>query len=137
MAALVRVVALVIVMGVFLALLVTGLNGLLGLAGGMWTRFLLVIFFMAVMAVGRRQLLDISSRIADSTLHRLEGSRIGGAHGAAWIPPYQAGGLSGLGVTHTVRETTTDLPTLPRKRPEPLPTAAAAAWQQAQRKSSA
>ena len=135
-AALVRVVALVIVMGVFLALLVTGLNGLLGVAGGMWTRFLLVIFFMAVMAVGRRQLLDIASRFADSTLQRLEGGQIGGSHGAAWIRPYQAGGLSGLGVTHTVRETTTDLPALPRKKPQPVP-AVAAAWQQAQRRTSA
>ncbi|MEX1004135.1 MAG: type IV secretion system protein [Acidimicrobiia bacterium] len=136
-AALVRVVALVIVMGVFLALLVTGLNGLLGLAGGMWTRFLLVIFFMAVMAVGRRQLLDISQRLADSTLSRLEGSRIGGAHGAAWIRPYQAGGITGLGLTHTIRETTGDLPALPRRKPQPASTLTAAAWQQARRKDSA
>ncbi len=90
-AALVRVVALVVVRGVFLGLLVTGLNGLLGVAGGLWTRFLLVIFFMAVMAVGRRQLLDISSRFADSTLQRLKGGQIGGAHSATWIRPYQAG----------------------------------------------
>ena len=136
-AALVRVVALVIVMGVFLALLVTGLNGLLGVAGGMWTRFLLVIFFMAVMTVGRRQLLDISQRFADSTLQRLESNRIGGSHGATWIRPYQAGGLTGLGVTHTIRETTTDLPALPRKKPQPVPALAAAAWQQAQRRTSA
>ena len=47
-------------------MLVAGLNGLLDVTGGLWTRFLLVIFFMAVMAVGRRQLLDISSRFADS-----------------------------------------------------------------------
>jgi hypothetical protein len=134
-AALIRVVALVVVMGVFLALLVTGLNGLLSVAGGMWTRFLLVIFFMAVMAVGRRQLLDISSRMADSTLRRLEGGQIGGSHGAAWIRPYQAGGLSGLGVTHTVRETTVDLPALPHKKPQPAAGLAAAAWQQARRTS--
>jgi len=136
-AALIRVVALVIVMGVFLALLVTGLNGLLGVAGGMWTRFLLVIFFMAVMTVGRRQLLDISQRFADSTLQRLEGGQIGGSHGATWIRPYQTGGLTGLGVTHTVRETTTELPALPRKKPQPVPTLTAAAWQQAQRRTSA
>ncbi|MGF1668668.1 MAG: type IV secretion system protein, partial [Acidimicrobiia bacterium] len=120
-AALIRVVALVVVMGVFLALLVTGLNGLLSVAGGMWTRFLLVVFFMAVMAVGRRQLLDVSARFADSTLQRLEGTRIGGSHGATWIRPYQAGGLTGLGVTHTIRETTTELPSLPRKKPQPVP----------------
>ncbi|MDF1597507.1 MAG: hypothetical protein P1T08_15620 [Acidimicrobiia bacterium] len=136
-AALVRVVALVIVMGVFLALLVTGLNGLLGVSGGMWTRFLLVIFFMAVMAVGRRQLLDISQRFADSTLQRLESNRIGGSHGATWVRPYQAGGLTGLGVTHTIRETTTDIPALPRKKHQPAPALAAVAWQQAQRRTSA
>jgi hypothetical protein len=136
-AALVRVVALVIVMGVFLALLVTGLNGLLSVAGGMWTRFLLVIFFMAVMTVGRRQLLDIASRFADSTLGRLEGGQVGGSHGAAWIRPYQAGGLTGLGVTHTVRETTTDLPALPRKNPRAVSAVAAAAWQQVPRRTSA
>lgn len=135
-AALVRVVALVIVMGVFLALLVTGLNGLLGVAGGMWTRFLLVVFFMAVMTVGRRQLLDISQRFADSTLTRLEGSRIGGSHGAAWIRPYQSGGLTGLGVTHTVRETTAEVPGMPRLKRQP-PGLAAAAWQQARRRTPA
>ncbi len=134
-AALIRVVALVVVMGVFLALLVTGLNGLLSVAGGMWTRFLLVIFFMAVMTVGRRQLLDISQRFADSTLRRLEGGQIGGSHGAAWIRPYQAGGISGLGVTHTIRETTADLPTLPAKIPQPVAGLAAAAWQQTRRTS--
>ena len=135
-AALVRVVALVIVMGIFLALLVTGLNGLLGVAGGLWTRFLLVIFFMAVMAVGRRQLLDISARFADSTLQRLEGGQIGGAHGATWIRPYQAGGLTGLGVTRTVRETTADVPARPRRK-QHGPTLAATAWQAAQRRTSA
>lgn len=136
-AALTRIVALVIVMGIFLALLVTGLNGLLGTPGGMWTRFLLVIFFMAVMAVGRRQLLDISQRFADSTLQRLEGNRIGGSHGATWIRPYQAGGLTGLGVTRTIRETTADVPTVPRRKPRPITSAATSAWQQAQRRTSA
>lgn len=136
-AALVRVLALVIVMGVFLALLVTGLNGLLGVTGGMWTRFLLVIFFMAVMAVGRRQLLDISARMADSTLGRLEGAHIGGSHGATWIRPYQAGGLTGLGVTHTFRESTADIPSVPRTKTRPAPALAAAAWQQAKRKTPA
>ncbi len=135
-AALVRVVALVVVMGIFLALLVTGLNGLLGVAGGLRTRFLLVIFFMAVMAVGRRQLLDISSRFADSTLQRLEGGQIGGAHGATWIRPYQAGGLTGLGVTHTVRQTTAEIPVRPRRK-QHGPTLAATAWQAAQRRTSA
>jgi hypothetical protein len=135
--ALVRVVALVVVMGVFLAMLVTGLNGLLDVASGLWTRFLLVIFFMAVMAVGRRQLLDISSRFADSTLQRLEGGQIGGAHGATWIRPYQAGGLTGLGVTQTVRQATADIPARPRRKPSQTPTLAAAAWRQAQRRTSA
>lgn len=135
-AALVRVVALVVVMGVFLALLVTGLNGLLGVAGGLWTRFLLVIFFMAVMAVGRRQLLDISARISDSTLQRLEGGQIGGAHGATWIRPYQAGGLTGLGVTHTVREATADIPSRPHRRQRQTPALAAAVWRTAQRRTS-
>jgi len=136
-AALTRVVALVIVMGIFLALLVTGLNGLLGATGGMWTRFLLVIFFMAVMAVGRRQLLDISQRFADSTLQRLEGNRIGGSHGATWIRPYQAGGLTGLGITQTIRQAASEVPTLPRRKPESAHTLAAAAWQRAQRRTSA
>jgi hypothetical protein len=134
-AALVRIVALVVVMGIFLALLVTGLNGLLGVAGGMWTRFLLVIFFMAAMTVGRRHLLDISSRFADSTLQRLEGNRIGGSHGATWIRPYQAGGLTGLGVTRTIRESTAEAPTLPQRKPTPTgPSVAAVAWQQAKRR---
>ena len=136
-AALMRVAALVIVMGVFLALLVTGLNGLLGVAGGMWTRFLLVIFFMAVMWVGRRQLVDISSRFADSALHRLEGARLGGSHGAAWIRPYQAGGLTGLGLTQTVKESMADLPSRPRKNRRQLPASTATAWKQAQRRTSA
>jgi hypothetical protein len=109
-AALVRVVALIIAMGVFLALLVSGLTGLLGLTRGLWERFLLVIFFMAVMWVGRRQLLDISSRFADSTLARLDASRLGGGHGATWIRPYQAGGLTGLGVGHTIRESMAEIP---------------------------
>lgn len=108
--ALVRVLALIVVMGIFLALLVTGLTGILGLARGLWERFLLVVFFMAVMWVGRHQLVDISSRFADSTLHRLESARLGGAHGAAWTRPYQAGGLTGLGVAHTLRETAQDIP---------------------------
>jgi len=130
-AALVRIVALVVIMGIFLALLVTGLNGLLGLSGGMWTRFLLVIFFMAVMTVGRRHLLDISSRLADSTLQRLEGNRIGGGHGATWVRPYQAGGLTGLGVTRTIRESTAEVPSLPRRQTAQDSGLAAAAWQQA------
>lgn len=136
-AALVRIFALVVVMGIFLALLVIGLNGLLGLSGGMWTRFLLVIFFMAVMAVGRRHLLDIASRLADSTLQRLEGNRIGGGHGATWVRPYQAGGLTGLGVTRTIRESTAEVPTLPRRKPQETSGLAAVAWQQAQRRTSA
>ncbi len=134
-AALIRVVALVIVMGIFLALLVTGLNGLLGVPGGLWTRFLLVIFFMAVMWVGRRQLVDMSSRFADSTLQRLEAGGVGGSHGAAWIRPYQAGGLTGLGVTHTVNETVADLPTPPRHPRAPAPARAASKWQHARRNS--
>jgi hypothetical protein len=109
-ASLVRVLALIIVMGIFLAILIVGLTGLLAIPGGMWERFLLVVFFMAVMWVGRRQLVDISSRFADSTLHRLDAARLGGAHGAAWIRPYQAGGLTGLGVTTTLRETSNELP---------------------------
>lgn len=136
-AALVRILALLVVMGIFLALLVTGLNGLLGLPGGMWTRFLLVIFFMAVMAVGRRHLLDIASRFADSTLQRLEGNRIGGGHGATWVRPYQAGGLTGLGVTRTIRESTAEVPNLPRRKPQEASGLAAVAWQQAKRRTSA
>ena len=130
-AALVRIFALVVIMGIFLALLVTGLNGLLGLSGGMWTRFLLVIFFMAVMTVGRRHLLDIASRLSDSTLQRLEGNRVGGAHGATWVRPYQAGGLTGLGVTRTIRESTAEVPTLPHRKTPQASSIAAAAWQQA------
>ncbi|MDF1598096.1 MAG: hypothetical protein P1T08_18665, partial [Acidimicrobiia bacterium] len=102
----------------------------------LWTRFLLVIFFMAVMAVGRRQLLDISSRFADSTLQRLEGGQIGGAHGATWVRPYQAGGITGLGVTHTVRQTTADIPARPRRKQGQAPALAGAAWRQAQRRTS-
>jgi hypothetical protein len=136
-AALVRVVALVVVMGVFLAMLVTGLNGLLDVAGGLWTRFLLVIFFMAVMAVGRRQLLDISARFADSTLQRLEGGQIGGAHGATWVRPYQAGGLTGLGVTHTVRQATAEIPSRPHRTQGQAPALAGAAWRATQRRTSA
>ncbi len=133
-AALTRVVALVIVMGVFLALLVVGLNGLLAVPGGMWTRFLLVIFFMAVMWVGRRQLVDISSRFADSTLHRLEGARLGGSHGATWIRPYQAGGLSGLGISQTVHESMAETPSRTRKQGRQGPALAAKAWKQARRR---
>lgn len=109
-ASLVRVLALIIVMGIFLAILIVGLTGLLDIPGGLWERFLLVVFFMAVMWVGRRQLIDISSRFADSTLNRLDAARVGGGHGAAWIRPYQAGGLTGLGVTTTIRETSSELP---------------------------
>src|SRR5690606_30300479 len=57
--ALVRVLALIVAMGIFLALLISGLTGLLSLTRGVWERFLLVTFFMAVMWVGRRQLVDI------------------------------------------------------------------------------
>jgi hypothetical protein len=103
----------------------------------MWTRFLLVVFFMAVMAVGRRHLLDIASRFSDSTLQRLEGNRIGGAHGAAWVRPYQAGGLTGLGVTRTIRESTAEVPTPPRRQTPQAPSIAAVAWQQAQRRTPA
>jgi hypothetical protein len=132
---LIRVLALIIVMGIFLALLVVGLTGLLDLAAGLWERFLLVVFFMAVMWVGRRQLVDISSRFADSTLQRLDTARLGGAHGAAWIRPYQAGGLSGLGVTTSIRETTTELPRPRNNRSSPTRSAAAAAVQWARRAS--
>lgn len=127
-AALVRVVALVIVMGIFLALLVSGLTGLLALDGGLWERFLLVVFFMAVMWVGRRKLVEISSQFADSTLRRLESARLGGSHGASWIRPYQAGGLTGLGVTHTLRESMTDLPRPTRTGAAPAVAAAARRW---------
>lgn len=113
--ALVRVLALIVAMGIFLALLVSGLTGLLSLTGGVWERFLLVTFFMAVMAVGRRQLVDITARFADSTLTRLEGARLGGSHGAAWIRPYQTGGLTGLGVAHTIHQTRDDHPHLPAR----------------------
>lgn len=135
LSALIRVLALILAMGVFLALLVAGLTGLLGLDRGLWERFLLAIFFMAVMWVGRRQLLDISGRFADSTLQRLEGARIGGGHGAAWIRPYQAGGLTGLGVTRTIRESNADYPPLPARvsRSEHAATATAAAVKWAKR----
>jgi hypothetical protein len=113
MSALVRVLALILAMGVFLALLVAGLTGLLGLNRGLWERFLIVLFFMAVMWVGRKQLVDMSGRFADSTLRRLESGGLGGGHGAAWIRPYQAGGLTGLGVARTVRESNADYPTMP------------------------
>ena len=136
-AALIRVLALVIVMGVFLALLVTGLNGLLDVPGGLWTRFLLVVFFMAVMWVGRRQLVDMSGRFADSTLRRLEGGRVGGSHGASWIRPYQAGGLTGLGITHTVKESMADIPNQPRgSQRRPTSAVAAPVWRKTQRRTS-
>lgn len=134
-AALVRVVALIVVMGIFLALLITGLHALLSVPGGLWTRFLLVIFFMAVMAVGRRQLLDISAKVADSTLQRLESSRIGGAHGATWIRPYQAGGVTGLGVTHTIRGTNPDIPTGSHRWPGTSRKMASSVWRRRQRTS--
>jgi hypothetical protein len=104
-------------MGVFLALLVAGLTGLLGLSQGLWERFLLVLFFMAVMWVGRKQLVDISGRFADSTFHRLDAAGLGGGHGAAWVRPYQAGGLTGLGVTRSIRESNGDYPTMPTRSP--------------------
>jgi hypothetical protein len=132
-AALVRVVALIIVMGVFLALLVTGLNGLLSVPGGLWVRFLLVVFFMAVMAVGRRQLVDMSSRFADSTLRRLEGAPIGGSHGAAWLRPYQAGGVTGLGITRTVKESTAEMPHRSDTTRRATSAAATAVWKTAKR----
>ena len=136
-AALIRVLALVIVMGVFLALLVTGLNGLLDVPGGLWTRFLLVVFFMAVMWVGRRQLVDMSGRFADSALRRLEGGRVGESHGASWIRPYQAGGLTGLGVTHTVKESMADIPNQPRgSQRRPTSAVAAPVWRKTQRRTS-
>jgi hypothetical protein len=123
-AALVRILALVVALGVFLALLVAGLSGLLAVPGGLWQRFLLVIFFMAVMWVGRKQLVDMSGRFADSTFQRLDGARLGGGHGANWIRPYQAGGITGLGVTTTTQQTIDELPRRHR-HPHPL---AAAGW---------
>lgn len=117
--ALVRVLALIVAMGIFLALLISGLTGLLTLARGLWERFLLVTFFMAVMWVGRRQLVDMSARIGDSTLTRLEGARLGGSHGANWIRPYQTGGLTGLGVAHTIHQTRQEHPHLPTRRTRP------------------
>ena len=56
-------------------------------------------------------------------------ARLGGSHGATWIRPYQAGGLSGLGVTHTLRESMTDIPRPSSRRPPP---AATAAWRRHQ-----
>ena len=126
--ALVRVVALVVAMGVFLALLIAGLTGLLALELGMWERFLLVVFFMAIMWVGRNRLVDISNRFADSTLSRLEGASIGGSHGATWIRPYQTGGLTGLGVAHSIKESTADIPRQPRIHGQTPAAAAVATW---------
>jgi len=126
--ALVRVVALVVVMGLFLALLVAGLTGLLALERGMWERFLIIIFFMAVMWVGRSQLVDLSSKFADSTLRRLEGASIGGSHGSSWVPPYQAGGLTGLGVTQTVKQSATEIPRQPRINGQTPTAVAVATW---------
>lgn len=123
--ALVRVVALVIAMGLFLALLVAGLTGLLGLERGMWERFLIIIFFMAVMWVGRSQLVELSSKFADSTLQRLEGASIGGSHGSSWVPPYQSGGLTGLGVTHTVKQRAAENPRFNGQTPTAI---AVATW---------
>ena len=123
--ALVRVVALVIAMGLFLALLVAGLTGLLGLERGMWERFLIIIFFMAVMWVGRSQLVELSSKFADSTLQRLEGASIGGSHGSSWVPPYQAGGLTGLGVTQTVKQRAAEVPRINGQTPTAV---AVATW---------
>lgn len=126
--ALIRVVALILIMGVYLALLVAGLNGLLSLPGGLWARFLMVVFFMAIMWVGRRQLVDMSGRFADSTLRRLEAGGIGGAHGASWIRPYQAGGITGLGVTQTIRETRADHPHLATPTTSTIGRAALTGW---------
>lgn len=128
--ALVRALALILAMGVFLALMVAGLTSLLGLSRGLWERFLLVVFFMAVMWVGRKQLVDISARFADSTLHRLDAAHLGGGHGAAWVRPYQAGGLTGLGVTRTIRESNADYPPVPTRSPaaEAGQLAAAVRW---------
>ncbi len=108
--ALIRILSLVIALGVFLALLVAGLSGLLAMPGGLWQRFLMVVFFMAVMWVGRKQLVDMSGKFADSTFQRLDAARLGGSHGAHWIRPYQSGGITGLGVTHTAQETVAELP---------------------------
>jgi hypothetical protein len=113
--ALIRILALVLALGVFLALLVAGLSGLLALPGGLWQRFLMVVFFMAVMWVGRRQLIEMSARFADSTLQRLDTARLGGGHGATWIRPYQAGGLTGLGLAHTRQETAAEIPHTPER----------------------
>jgi hypothetical protein len=113
--ALIRILALVVALGVFLALLVAGLSGLLALPGGLWQRFLMVVFFMAVMWVGRRQLVEMSARFADSTLQRLDTARLGGGHGATWIRPYQAGGLTGLGLARTRQETAAEIPHTPER----------------------
>jgi hypothetical protein len=85
---------------------------------------------MAVMWVGRKQLVDISARFADSTLHRLDAARLGGGHGAAWVRPYQAGGLTGLGVTRTIRESNAEYPPVPTRSPaaEAGQLAAAVRW---------
>lgn len=131
--ALVRVVALVIAMGVFLALLIAGLTGLLALELGMWERFLLVVFFMAIMWVGRSRLVELSNRFADSTLSRLEGAGIGGSHGATWIRPYQSGGLTGLGVAHSIKEATAAIPRQPRIHGQTPTAAAVATWRKARK----
>ncbi len=91
----------------------------------MWERFLIIIFFMAVMWVGRSQLVELSSKFADSTLQRLEGASIGGSHGSAWVPPYQAGGLTGLGVTQTVKQRAAEIPRINGQTPTAV---AVAAW---------
>lgn len=54
-------------------------------------------------------------RFADSTLHRLDTARLGAGHGAAWIRPYKASGLTGLPLAHTRKEAAAEIPHPPER----------------------
>ena len=67
-------------------------------------RFALLVMTAAAALVMRRRVLATSRRMTARLSRRLESARVGGSHGAAWLGPAAAGGITGFGLAHLASE---------------------------------
>lgn len=121
-----RCVAVIVAMAAVLAFMLVTATVLLEDSGAtLRERLAILVLSTIAMVVLRRRVLTGTQSLVNRIDRRLEGARIGGAHGGGWMRPADTGGLSGLGAAAVVREAEHDVRGLGRNR--------AVAWARSQR----
>lgn len=95
-----RALAAILMMAVFLSFFLVSVNAMLAAteAESLFVRFAVLDLLVILMFMVRSRLLRAGKSLADNVGRRLEGARVGGTNGGAWMRPAAVGAAAGAGV---------------------------------------